>query len=132
MRSAQSGHNLLEMIVAVFIFSFVAIGVVSIWVMHYKSMEKANGRLAAQFLASELTEQCVAAGWQGVDTLQGSPENFTLKETVRDVPKEVQYTSAVLVENRTPRLKEVTVRVLWRESGRTGKLEYKSLLAKNG
>lgn len=130
--SRPAGHNLLEMIVAVFIFSFVAIGVVGVWVMHYRTMERANGRLAAQFLASELVEQCVAAGWQGVDHLQESPEVFTLKETVRDVPKEVEYTSEVLVLARTPRLKEVTVKVLWREQGKTGKLEYKTLLAKNG
>lgn len=140
--SRLRGHSLLEMIIASFAFAVVAIGVVAVWASHLRVMSRASGKLMGQFLAKQQMEECLAAGFDGVDTFHGIDEIVTLQETVRDAERISQYRSEVKV---TPRfsdpsltdpddldLKEVVVTVSWRESGGKGQLVYTSLVAKNG
>ena len=70
---AGSGHNLLEMIIATFIFSTVLLGLTSVWMQHSRVMERAGGRLVGQFLANQLMEECIAAGYDLVSNLATNP-----------------------------------------------------------
>jgi hypothetical protein len=119
MRRRPLGHNLLEMIIACFIFSTVAIGLTTVWIQHSRTMERAGGRMVGQFLANEIMEECIAAGYDKVDALVGARPDMVMKEVVRDAPKAVTYTATVEVSPATTpdglAIKVVKVTVYWDE-----------------
>ncbi len=133
------GHNLLEMILATFIFSTVALGTTAVWIQHSRVMNKSGGRLVGQFLANELMEECLAAGYDSVDTLAITRPEIEMREIVRDAEKVTLYQPTITVAdlsipgpsgNLTPKL--VTVRVEWDEQEGRGFVEYQSQLAEAG
>lgn len=132
------GHNLLEMILATFIFSTVALGTTAVWIQHSRVMNKSGGRLVGQFLANELMEECLAAGYDSVDTLAGTRPDIVMEETVRDADKSVTYYPSVVLDPKPPdtsgvlQMRTVTVRVEWDEQEGRGFVEYQSQLAKAG
>ena len=144
MRRRVRGHNLLEMIIACFIFSTVAIGLTTVWIQHSRTMMRAGGRMVGQFLANQVMEECIAAGWDSVDTFDpntadgaptvGTPIN--MNEIVRDSNKVTVYTPSVNVERTTMaggiEVKMVTVRVEWDEQEGRGWIEYSSQLVESG
>lgn len=139
---AGSGHNLLEMIIATFIFSTVLLGLTSVWMQHSRVMERAGGRLVGQFLANQLMEECIAAGYDLVSNLATNPasppEPLELSETMRGIKKDVEYRPTItVVDTPVPgspnaRMKLVTVRVEWDEHNGTGWIDYTSQLTESG
>lgn len=59
------GHNLLEVVIAVTIFSVCAILFVGVWGQYYNSQTLSRNRLAATSLARAVIEQKVATGFAG-------------------------------------------------------------------
>lgn len=130
----DGGHNLLEMILAAFIFSTVALGTTAVWIQHSRVMAQSGGRLVGQFLANQLMEECIAAGYDSVGTLTGPRPEIVMNEIVRDVNKSVTYVPTVTVVEPTGALtmRLVTVRVEWDEQNGRGFVEYESQLAQAG
>ena len=144
------GHNLLEMIIACFIFTTVAVGLTAVWIQHSKAMEFAGSRLVGQFLANQLMEECIAAGYDTVDELGGPRPDFVMNEIVRSENKTVIYQATITIvpmdgasghpiapiattgSPTDPFPKEVTVKVEWDQQNGKGEIEYKSVLASNG
>jgi Tfp pilus assembly protein PilV len=68
-RRHTSGHNLLEAIIAGFIFAVVTVALMGVWDMQFKAMLKSKETAVASFLAEQIMEECIAAGYEEVGNL---------------------------------------------------------------
>lgn len=128
----RSGHNLLEMIAAAFVFLVASMGLAGVWMQHAKAMGMASHRLIAQHLAQEQMEECIGAKFRNVDGLQGVRPLITMNEVVKGKALSANYVTVVNVTPEDPveHWKVVTVTVYWKDAAGLAQLQYKTLLAK--
>lgn len=134
-----SGHNLLEMVVACFIFLTISTGLVGVWISMAKEMGLANSRLVGQHLAEQVMEECVAAGYKNVDALNGARPDIVMKEVDRDTEQRFTYKVTVAVTpmgagavvGPTQQWKVVKVNVAWHDAVGDSSIEFKTLLARH-
>lgn len=149
MRSARRhnprGFNLLEVIIAAFIFSAVAISFLGVWGQQVRASEKSRHLMVATFLAEELIEESMLRGYEQMkltDTEAGLAElpPFTLYHYVRDpksptewIEMAVNYTATREVKQYLDpdddKLKQVIVRVKWEDTTKQGEVVLETFLA---
>ena len=98
-------------------------------------MEQAGGRLVGQFLSAQLMEQCIAAGFDAVETLDTSTtpmDAIEITDIKRGTTVTTAYTPSVTVVDSVVNKKLVTVRITWESSAGLGSTEYQSFVARNG
>lgn len=140
MRKAPLGHNLLEMMVACFIFLTIVTGLTGVWISLAKDQNLANSRLVAQHLAEQVMEECIAAGYKNVDSLTVGRPPITMNEVDRGNVQVFTYRVQVsvypmgagaVVADPGQTWKVVTVRVSWHDATGDSTIEFKTQLARH-
>ena len=133
------GHNLLEMVIACFVFLTIATGLAGLWIQLAKEMGVANSKLVGQHLAEQVMEECIGAGYTNIDSFNGPRPNIIMNEVDRGAVQQFTYQVTVSVTpmgvgaviSATEAWKVVKVRVQWHDSLGDSNIEYKTLLAKH-
>ena len=141
MRRKNSGHNLLETVLAGLIFAIVAVFLMGVWDMQFKAMLKSKETAIASFLAEKIMEECIAAGHDKVGDLYPTPEQFTVRSRTRAGESFATYTITVsppaplppsTVPPANPDLKQVVVTVTYNDSTGPRNVSYHTLLHADG
>ncbi|HIB67652.1 MAG TPA: hypothetical protein EYO33_21770 [Phycisphaerales bacterium] len=140
-RRGHSGHNLLETVLAGLIFAIVAVFLMGVWDMQFKAMLKSKETAIASFLAEKIMEECIAAGYDKVDLLYPTPEEFTVRSRTRAGESLAKYTITVsppaplpptTPAPASPDLKQVVVKVTYNDSTGPRDVSYHTLLHRDG
>lgn len=136
-QNRSSGHTLLEMILAAILFSTVAVGILSVWTMQHKAITKSGNVLVAQYLGERLMEECLAAKYDGVDSLAGPTPDMNLNEVVKGITKTTVYRGNIAVSNLPVSTginngKLVVVTVTWESGDGKSSIEYRTYLEEKG
>lgn len=125
------------MILAALIFSMVAVGILGVWEQQYRAVSKSGAVLIARYLGERLMEECVAAKYDGVDSLAGPTPDMFLNETVKGDQVTTVYSGNIDVQNiqvqpGVPDTKLVVVTVSWKGDAGISSITYRTYLQENG
>ena len=120
MRRGLRGFNLLEVVLAGFLFATVTSSLVGVWITYARATAAGRTMLVANHLAQNIMEQQLAMGW-AAQPLPASPERkFTIVQVVGGAESGVDYFYSVGVEDTSDpgnvmalSLKRITVTVEW-------------------
>jgi len=137
LRSDTRGHNLLEAIIAGIIFSIVAVFLMGIWDMQFKAMLKSKETAVASFLAEKIMEECIAAGYEGVEGLYQQPYEEPIQIRSRTKKGESLTTYTVIVEwendpDPSRPMKTVKVQVKYNDSTGERSVQFHTVLNQHG
>ena len=139
-RHRVSGFNLLEVVMASFLFSTLAVAFLGVWGMQVRATEKSRHKLVATLLAEQLAEEAMTKGYELMRKTEGPPEPLTIPMETESrgangewtsIPVTYTATTTVKEINDGPddRLKQVIIEVTWSDSTQTGKVELETYLA---
>lgn len=133
MRQTRRGHNLLEVIIAVFIFLTVLVLLMSVWGLYHKALTKSKDRLVASNLAVSLIERHIAMGYKNLNADVGKDKTYppvTFMSVVRGRIQKLTLHADFDCEDMShyPRLRHLIVHVRWEEKGAPQKLTYDTYL----
>lgn len=145
MKNQNGGFNLLELIVALFLFIIIVPLFASLWPIHHRAVNQSKAQLGASHICRIVLEDAISAGFDGVEALKVLPvadRTITLNETVEDqrtVPPKPPVTKSSefvwTINTTTSGLmageKLITAQVDWTESGEAKSLEMTTLLAED-
>ncbi len=135
-RRRNRGHNLLEMMLAVVLFSTVVVFLIGVWSTYARAIGKARSVLVATYLGEQLMENCIAAKYANIDLFAGAyPQTVTTRALLRGEEVLTEYVTSVAVMNQTADIKAVTVTVEWEEKTATNtekrNLKFNTLISRN-
>ena len=140
--SREKGHSLLEMILAALLFSTVAVGVLAVWVMQHKAVTKSGHVLVAQYFGEQLMEECIAARYDGVDSLDSTPPNppvepLIMEEVEKGMTRDIVYNATIEVQNVQVQAgvndtKLVIVTVTWEGNDGLSQIDFRTYLQEKG
>lgn len=128
---------MLEILLGAILFSTTLVYLAGIWGMHARTIGHTRDRMVATFIAGQQVENCITAGFRGVDIMAGGlnpPQQITT--TINGQAQTVEYTYTIEVQRHPdPLLKDtmkiVTVRVQFVEKskiGGKGEVVYRTIL----
>lgn len=147
----RGGFNLLEVTVAAFIFSVVAISFVGVWGQQVRALEKSRHVMVATFLAEELIEESMTKGYEQskvtdpadpttseLDPIemshynrdpQGVWQEMKVFYTATRVVKEYKDPDPSATDPDKDKIKQVIVTVKWEDTTKTGEVVLETFLA---
>jgi len=122
----KRGFSLLEVLLGGILFASLVVFFAGIWGLHARTVGHSRARIIATFIAAQQLENCITAGFRGVDYLAGEnwqPQSITT--VIRGRPQETLFEWKVEVRNHSDptlsgMLKAVKVRVRFEEDSRMG------------
>ena len=129
---ARGGFNLLEVVMATFMFSVIAIIFTGVWGQHMRAMEKSRHYLVGSHLAESLIEEKMARGYAAVQS-ETTNDSFQMLTRVKGVDINATYNYTVTVTDigsSDDRKKAVLVRVYWdtEDTTQTGEVFLETVL----
>jgi Tfp pilus assembly protein PilV len=142
----RRGFNLLEVVIAAFIFSTVSISFLGVWGQQVRALEKSRHLMVATFLAEQLINESMSNGYERTkvtDPAEGpekiditmetssrnpsnpDPENWDKIAVVYHATREVQPSGNPDVD----KLKQVIVKVAWEDTTKKGEVVLETFLA---
>ncbi len=135
MRPSFRGFNLLEVVLAGFLFATVTSSLVGVWITYARATAAGRTMLVANHLAQNVMEQQLALGWAAVALPPDPDRKFTLVQVVGDSEIPVDYFYSVEVEDTSEEgnvtalsLKRITVTVEWDINGERKSLSCESMV----
>ncbi len=143
-KNPRRGVNLLEVIVAAFIFSAVSVAFLGVWGQQVRALEKSRHVMVATFLAEQLIEETMAGGYPQAkltDPSEGPELKPIVMTTETRNPSnpdqwdeiEVTYTTSreirQYLDPSDDKLKQVIVKVSWEDTTKTGEVVLETFLA---
>lgn len=147
--SRRSGHscrgfNLLEVVIAAFLFSVVSISFLGVWGMQVRGLEKSRHVMVATFLAEQMIEESMSGGYERskitkpdegpevepivMTTETRNPSNPNQWDEI-----EVTYTTSrevrPFLDPDVDKVKQVIVKVKWEDTTKTGEVVLETFLA---
>ena len=115
-KRATSGLNLLETIIAVTIFGGLVVALLNIWIAHAKALDHTQNMLVAANLAESVMESQIGLGFK----VKSMPKkDIELNRIVDDIVVPITFTYEIGVVDTSgptgPEVKQVRVRVTWKE-----------------
>lgn len=135
------GFNLLEVVIAAFLFSTISVAFLGVWGMQARGLEKSRHSLVATMLAEQMVEEAMAEGYELVKVTEeeeaepkviemGTESRSPTGEWVEIKAKYTTSRSVKLVGDLDDdKLKLVTVKVTWEDSTKTGEVVLVTYLA---
>lgn len=128
---------MLEILLGSVLFATTLVYLAGIWGVHARTVGHTRDRMVASFIAGQQIENCITAGFRGVDLMASSanpPQLMT--STINGVEHKVSYSYTIEVERHPDPLlrdtmKTVTVRVQFVEQskiGGKGEVVYRTIL----
>lgn len=130
------GFNLLEVILACFLFALVVAFSVSVWITHYKAIGKSRYDMLGMYLATQKIEEMIAKGYSGAGP--EGPLDVTVDTTVRGQNSQVTFTYEIVEEflpepANPPYMKSMMVIVTWTDPlGKQKEVRLETLLSGSG
>jgi len=128
--------NLLEITLAMVLFSTVVVFISSIWITHARIVGKSRARMVATFLAEQLLEDCINRGYYDCENIV-KKDKFTMTSWMRGRQIDIDYEYEVSFKEHPAyvnRLKIVTVRVKFpgedEEDSNYREVVYETMLAR--
>ena len=136
LKKRPRGHNLLEMMFAVLLFSTVVIALLGVWGTYARAIGKARYNLVATYLGEQVMENCIAAKYANIELFKAKfPQTLNSRAKIRGTEILTTFTTSVETQDLNPNTKIVKVKVEWNEKGavntETRSLEYHTLLTRN-
>lgn len=135
MGRAFRGFNLLEVVLAGFLFATVTSALVGVWITYARATAAGRTMLVANHLAQNVMEQQLALGWAAVPLPADPDRRFTLVQIVGDAESPVDYFYSVDVEDTSEdgnvmalSLKRIKVTVEWDINGERKSLSCESMV----
>ena len=127
MRFSRRGHNLLEVIIATFIFLTLVVVTSGLWISYSRSIAKSRDHLVATHLGKTIIENAVDAGFDSA--VSDGPSTLEMElETDGRVTK-IPYTYSTTVTRPEAGLKRIIVSISYEFQGRTSELSFETLLS---
>lgn len=142
----RRGFNLLEVMIAAFLFSVVAVAFLGVWGQQVRGLEKSRHVLVATFLAEELIEESMAGGYPRAKLTKPGEEPETQEiimatetrsptnpDEWNEIP--VTYTATREVyehpdlDPSVNKVKQIIVKVKWEDTTKTGEVVLETFLA---
>lgn len=138
--NSRLGFNLLEVVIASFLFSTIAVAFLGVWGMQARGLEKSRHNLVATMLAEQLVEETMAEGYELTpvskegesDTSEIVMETESRTKTGEWVKIPVKYSTertVALIGEEEDKLKQVVVRVTWEDTTKNGEVVLVTYLA---
>lgn len=145
-RVKRRGFNLLEVVIACFIFSVTTLAFLGVWGMQVRAVEKSRHSMVATFIAEGLIAEARSLGYErtvlGLEVFDGETEPYLQVETEIRGPDGTWNTSTVKYhaqrfiqeEDVTPapyddKVRSVLVTVTWEDSSKVGEIKLETLVA---
>ncbi len=125
MEYRSRGFSLLEVIVATFIFLVVVMISAGYWVTVAKMMQQSRVRMAGVYVAEQVIEKAIEAGYEDVESLAGSGA-IQMEATMYGRPTTYNVSYTVTITQVEPSLKSVKVDV---SMANTSGFSYETLLS---
>ena len=124
------GHNLLEVMIASFIFSVVALMFSGVWVQFYSALTHSRHRIAATALARGYLEDKIAWGYTACDPSSppAAPVNITLESEFRGKASDCVFTSSYNFTATSATFRRVEVVVDWDDHTGKKSVSYEAFL----
>ena len=122
----KRGFSLLEVLLGGVLFASLVVFFAGIWGLHARTVGHSRARILATFIAAQQLENCITAGFRGVDYLAGQAwQQQTITTIIGGQPRENRFEWKVEVQNHSSPtlsglLKAVKVRVRFEEDSRIG------------
>lgn len=118
MKRGGRGFNLLEVILACFLFALIVVFSVSVWITHYKAIGKSRYDMLGMYLATQKIEECIAKGYSGA--APEGPLVIGIDTTARGQRSTIDFTYEVVEEflpspPNPPNMKSMQVIVNWKD-----------------
>ena len=145
---SKRAFNLLEVVIAGFIFSTVSVAFLGVWGMQARALEKSRHHLLATKIAEQLIEDSMEKGFERMAATRGrnQPESADNPETAEHIltmelrspsgewgTVETTYHTSVSVDPvgdvDDDRLKKVVVSVDWDDSSKVGQVKLVTFLS---
>ena len=137
---SEGAFNLLEVVIAAFLFSIVSVAFLGVWGMQVRGAEKSRHNLVATLLAEQMIEEVMGQGYELTkESKDSDPPMEPIKiqtesrgangvwETI-----DVFYQPEIEVKEiggGGDKLKQVTVKVTWQDTTKTGEVVLETYLA---
>ncbi len=136
MRKGTRGHNLIEMVMAVFLFATVLVGLISVWSTYSQAIGKSRSILVATYLGEQLMEGCIAAKYANIELFKASyPQTITTRAWIKGREVSTDYLTSVTTRDLSPDMKAVVVTVEWKEKTaertETKSLNFNTMISRN-
>ncbi len=140
----QGGFNLLEVIIASFIFAGISVSFLGVWGMQVRAVEKSRHLLVATYLAEQIMEEAISEGYEQLSVSEDGAEELEDIEIVNENRRKTgpadqwdeqivlyRVTREVFEEGATSddRLRRIVVRVTWDDTTKTGEVLLESFVA---
>lgn len=141
----RQGFNLLEVIVASFLFAGISISFLGVWGMQVRAVEKSRHLLVATYLAEDIMETAISEGYEQLTVSEDGPEELEpiviINENRRKTgpadqwdTQTASYRASMEVfeegsEADGDRLRRIVVRVTWDDTTKTGEVVLESYVA---
>jgi type II secretory pathway pseudopilin PulG len=132
------GFNLLEVVIAAFLFSTIAVAFLGVWGMQARGLEKSRHKLVATMLAEQIVEEAMAEGYE-LTRVTEEPETSEIEMAIENRNKAGEWISIPVVYQTErvvaeigvdeDKLKQVIVKVTWEDSTNTGEVTLVTYMA---
>ncbi|MGE0492606.1 MAG: hypothetical protein AB7S38_25550 [Vulcanimicrobiota bacterium] len=123
----QSGHNLLEVVVAAFVFALLVLFASGLWAAYARAAVQSRDHLVATHLGRTVMEATVNQGYDSA--VGGGPYTLNMEVELDGQVTQIPYRYTVTVNETMPGLKTVTVAVSYSYQEKTTELSFETLLA---
>lgn len=123
-RTARGGFSLVEVQVALVMFSAFFLLVMSVWPVHARAARLGRDYMLAAHIAEREMEQCLLAGFSAVASRSGTS---TVATASNGVDLSVDFAYQVVVSDVDADTRSVVVTVEWQEGGVTRDVRYETL-----
>ena len=126
-RKQSRGHNLLEAIIASFVFLIMVVFSSGLWITYSRAIVNSRDRLVATHLAKNVLENVVDLGFDSARS--EGPFVLTVELETDGVAVEIPYTYSTVVTLQESGLKRVLVQVAYEFKDKVSEVELETLLA---
>ena len=137
---SNGAFNLLEVVIASFLFSIISVAFLGVWGMQVRAAEKSRHNLVATLLAEQMIEEVMEQGYELTKVSTGTDpvlEPILIEMELQGADGawgkvNVAYQPHVEVVEfgaGSDKLKQVTVRVSWEDTTKTGEVVLETYLA---
>lgn len=122
----RRAHNLLEVIIATFIFTTVVVLMISVWAIYHQALTQNKSRMLAMAVARSELESHIALGYTNLVPLFGTTVTtpYAFDSWIRGRSVTLPIRAEFRAVDSAPRLAHLIVTVYWKETTGDKNLTY--------
>ena len=121
--------SLLDTLIAMMLFGMMVVAMSGIWLAHYRANAQSQNIMLATYLGRQIVEENIAkAPHEIVPVARGSVPPFQMRSMVDGKERVSEFEYAVAIQDWQPHIKNMIVKVWWRENSLQKELHLETLL----